>query len=614
MAGTTITLDTYKQQIGSQDAFNLKDSFNGRVGDEQVPLTVRLLEHGHVHQFDDELVPFITGFVGDLDEDGRVTAETGTAVSYVGSRSDIIGLGKFKMHLPGTMFPQEGYFYGFLGLETPDHSRRESTFSVWFHVYNGNPDMFVNKEPFRTELQKLLDSAQALIEAADGQIKAKLLEWQTQINELITNLNGDYASIQLLVTGLQSQLDDVAQKIKDGNVVTAKDLTNWQTLMEQNLNNFKDGLNEKLNKQISVDSSLISGGYVKDYFEPEIQRVKAELKPDLFTIGFMTDNHWETADRDKPYGSYSLNHIKNLLAFADSADLLMLNGDNINLDNVDLNVGKHETETLVSVFLDEPIDGDVDRFIQLGNHDDGSTRRRFQPKSFLAQDEYLHDDYFEDVYRTSDNQGESRSGNSLYFYKDYPDKKIRLISLNTSDILENDLDENGSQKWDRWGTLAIRQEQLNWFANVALMNVPADYQIVVTSHCPIDSTETMISDISRYWNFDVVTGVLAACRDGKSYAGSSTGGEYLVSISVDYTEQGARTVVGNFAGHFHKEWIHDYQGIKIVEINRSLVDDAKKEDIGTAQEDMFNIIQIDTANRHVYLWGFGGATDRGFDY
>ena len=365
---------------------------------------------------------------------------------------------------------------------------------------------------------------------------------------------------------------------------------------------------------IDIDDELISGGYVKPFFETEIARVKAELKPDLFTIGFMTDNHWETADRDKPYGSYSLNHIKNLLAFSDSADLLMLNGDNVNLDNVDLNVGKHETETLVSVFLDEPIDGDVDRFIQLGNHDDGSTRRRFKAKNFLAQDEYLHDDYFKEVYRTNESQGEVRNNDSLYFYKDYPDAKIRLISLNTSDIIEGELDASGSQKWDRWGTLAVRQEQLNWFANVALMNVPTDYQIIVTSHCPLDATYLYANDISRYWNMDIVAGVLAAANNGTSYTGTSTGGQYPVAVSVDYTDQGSRPVIGNFGGHFHTEWIHDYLGLKIVEVNRSLVDDAKKSSIGTAQEDMFDVIQVDTANRHVYIYGFGGSTDRGYDY
>ncbi|MBF7119479.1 hypothetical protein [Pediococcus pentosaceus] len=149
-----ITLDTYKQMIKAGEAFNIAKSFNARVGDEQVPLVVKFLERGKAQQFEDGLVPFMSGFVGNLDDAGKVTAETGEPVSYTGSRDDIVGLGMVKMNLPGTMFPQEGYFYGFLGLETPDHSKRVSTFSVWFHVYNGNPDMFVNKEPFRSELQK----------------------------------------------------------------------------------------------------------------------------------------------------------------------------------------------------------------------------------------------------------------------------------------------------------------------------------------------------------------------------------------------------------------------------------------------------------------------------
>ena len=147
---STITLDTYKQQIGSGDAFNLSDSFNGRVGDEQVPLVVQFKERGLAQQFKDGLVPFLTGFVGSLDENDQVTAETGDAVSYVGTSDDIVGLGRVKMNLPGTMFPQEGYFYGFLGLQNAD-GKRVTTFNVWFHVYNGNPDMFVNKAPFRTE-------------------------------------------------------------------------------------------------------------------------------------------------------------------------------------------------------------------------------------------------------------------------------------------------------------------------------------------------------------------------------------------------------------------------------------------------------------------------------
>ena len=198
---STITLDTYKQQIGSGDAFNLSDSFNGRVGDEQVPLVVQFKERGLAQQFQDGLVPFMSGFVGSLDENNQVTAATGEAVSYVGTSNDIVGLGRVKMNLPGTMFPQEGYFYGFLGLQNAD-GKRVTTFNVWFHVYNGNPDMFVNKEPFRTELQKLLDAVQSLIDDADGDLN----KWKQKLTDLFSTLSAQGTDTTTLLTTLQAQI------------------------------------------------------------------------------------------------------------------------------------------------------------------------------------------------------------------------------------------------------------------------------------------------------------------------------------------------------------------------------------------------------------------------
>ncbi len=198
---STITLDTYKQQISSGDAFNLSDSFNGRVGDEQVPLAVHFKERGLAHRFEDGLVPFLTGFVGSLDENNQVTAETGEAVSYVGTSDDIVGLGRVKMNLPGTMFPQEGFFYGFLGLQNAD-GKRVTTFNVWFHVYNGNPDMFVNKAPFRTELQKLLDTVQLLIDDADGDLN----KWKQKLTDLFTTLSAQGADTATLLTTLETKI------------------------------------------------------------------------------------------------------------------------------------------------------------------------------------------------------------------------------------------------------------------------------------------------------------------------------------------------------------------------------------------------------------------------
>ncbi|MGA3512280.1 glycerophosphodiester phosphodiesterase family protein [Lactiplantibacillus plantarum] len=229
-----ITLDTYKQQISSGDAFNLSDSFNGRVGDEQVPLVVQFTERGLAQQFQDGLVPFLSGFVGSLDENNQVTAETGEAVSYVGTSDDIVGLGRVKMNLPGTMFPQEGYFYGFLGLQNAD-GKRVTTFNVWFHVYNGNPDMFVNKAPFRTELQKLLDSAQQAVNATNSQYKA---EFEDEFDK-IASLSSD-ASNHL--TEMISQLDVLQAKINSSDIAT-------NTQLEQAMQNISASLYSEINNR-----------------------------------------------------------------------------------------------------------------------------------------------------------------------------------------------------------------------------------------------------------------------------------------------------------------------------------------------------------------------------
>ncbi|WP_187344560.1 hypothetical protein [Lactiplantibacillus plantarum] len=220
---STITLDTYKQQIGSGDAFNLSDSFNGRVGDEQVPLVVQFKERGLAQQFQDGLVPFLTGFVGSLDENDQVTAETGEAVSYVGTSDDIVGLGRVKMSLPGTMFPQEGYFYGFLGLQNAD-GKRVTTFNIWFHVYNGNPDMFVNKAPFRTELQKVIDAFNDLLASSKGTFNTSMNDWKQQVTALLTDLNGDYAKVQTTVNLIQQQLTTLEGQIKQDGLLTDADI------------------------------------------------------------------------------------------------------------------------------------------------------------------------------------------------------------------------------------------------------------------------------------------------------------------------------------------------------------------------------------------------------
>ncbi|MBP5841393.1 hypothetical protein J8137_02330 [Lactiplantibacillus plantarum] len=298
---STITLDTYKQQIGSGDAFNLSDSFNGRVGDEQVPLVVQFKERGLAQQFQDGLVPFLTGFVGSLDENDQVTAETGEAVSYVGTSDDIVGLGRVKMNLPGTMFPQEGYFYGFLGLQNAD-GKRVSTFNVWFHVYNGNPDMFVNKAPFRTELQKVLDTAQSLINDSNGDLN----QWKQKLTDLFSTLSAQGTDTSTLLTTLET-------KIKEDGLFTNSEADSFQKKITEQLTDSITNMNASL-----TDFSKNASAYALDRHLLTYKSVSLSVTP---------NNSVQAPTADFPF-----NHLANMGTSA--SIVVMMNVNNATDPNV----------------------------------------------------------------------------------------------------------------------------------------------------------------------------------------------------------------------------------------------------------------------------------------
>lgn len=621
---STITLDTYKQQIKSGDAFNVQESiksaydmntaFNGRVGDEQVPLVVQFKERGMAQQFDDGLVPFMSGFVGSLDENNQVTADTGEAVSYVGTVDDIVGLGRVKMNLPGTMFPQEGYFYGFLGLRNAD-GKRVTTFNVWFHVYGGNPDMFVNKAPFRSELQKVLDQAQSLIDTTDGELKAKIQAFDDKIVATFAKWNGDYATIQQTVTELTSKLADIAQKIKDGNVLTVKDLNDsLQTFedrfaaltsnVQKALGDFQDG--NDLNGYFEDEIDEI-GGPIPNYALARLNQLTGIPASNL-NIGFITDNHHQLSG----YSPNSLNHYVYMAAASRRArlDAVVAGGDNINgwYDKQEKLV---ETRQATSVLANRVAAG-TDVYFVFGNHDSGIGQNGNN-----TPDTCLSDTEIKAYYRTADKvYGEARDGDSLYGYKDYNDKKVRLIWLNSFD-LPYTLNSDGTYKYDFLTQSGYQNQQLAWLANQALMLPDNTWQVMIFTHCPLPGTfETAAGQpqLSQY-NSDVLIGIINAFQSGTKYSLVEASRPLPINVTCDYTSQGKAIVIGLFSGHIHRDGQMIYDGINCVETAASLCfsgDTGRTKD--TITEDCWDIFSVDTGSRKIHAYRFGYGTDRDLTY
>lgn len=611
---SAITLDTYKQQIGSGDAFNLSDSFNGRVGDEQVPLVIQFKERGLAQQFQDGLVPFMTGFVGSLDENSQVTADTGEAVSYVGTSDDIVGLGRVKMNLPGTMFPHEGFFYGFLGLQNAD-GKRVTTFNVWFHIYNGNPDMFVNQAPFRTELQKVLDQAQSLIDTTDGKLKTKIQAFDDKIVATFAKWNGDYATIQQTVTDLTSKLADIAQKIKDGNVLTEKDL-------DDKLSSFEDRFTELTANVQTALGDFQDGNALNGYFEDEIDEVGGpipnyaldrlnqltEIPASNLNVGFITDNHHQLSN----YSPHSINHYVYMAAASRRArlDAIVAGGDNTNGW-----FGKQEklveTRQATSVLANRVAAG-TDVYYVFGNHDNGVGQNGNN-----TPDTCLSDAEIKAYYRTADKvYGETRDGDSLYGYKDYSDKKVRLIWLNSFD-LPYTLNSDGTYEYDFLTQSGYQNQQLTWLANQALKVPDNNWQVMIFTHCPLPGTFEVAAgqpQLSQY-NSDVLIGIINAFQSGTKYSQADASRTFPINVTCDYTSQGKAIVIGLFNGHIHRDGQMTYDGINCIETAASLCSSLNPGRIkDTIAEDCWDIFSVDTANRKIHAYRFGYGADRDFTY
>ncbi len=614
---STITLDTYKQQISSDDAFNLSDSFNGRVGDEQVPLVVQFKERGLAQQFQDGLVPFLTGFVGSLDENDQVTAETGEAVSYVGTSDDIVGLGRVKMNLPGTMFPQEGYFYGFLGLQNAD-GKRVTTFNVWFRVYNGNPDMFVNKAPFRTELQKLLDAVQSLINGANGDLNT----WKQKLTDLFTALSAQGADTATLLTTLET-------KIKQDGLFTQAEANTLMQALQSTVNNQLDEFQSQFNgpafkeaQQASLDTNMMYGESLPPYFENSFNHVTQGIPSgnDVINIATIADAHCqeEGATIFNGYTAKSLEHYQwcALSTLYNHADALISLGDNINGDEPTgrLNMTlMHVRSMLQTKYVRTAM------FMIRGNHDNGAGHQNTKGK---IADEVLNDNEIKNGFGTKLNYyDEVRDGDSLYFYKDFPDKKVRVIGLDSTDIPLEKKDSNGNYAYDT-NTAGFQSPQLNWFANKALMLPDNTWQAIVFFHIPFPNAFGQWADDNSFKNYHNAIAILNAFKNGTSVNINDTSNpDFTISgLQADYSKQGKGTLIAVVNGHLHRDDQDTsvLNGTPIIEVTTSasfvsnIINDSKQRN--TNDEDAWDLISVDTKGRKIHCYRFGRGSDRDFTY
>ncbi len=121
-----------------------------------------------------------------------------------------------------------------------------------------------------------------------------------------------------------------------------------------------------------------------------------------------------------------------------------------------------------------------------------------------------------------------------YYYKDFEDYKLRIISINANE--ENGIDENNIPI----GSIACSVEQYQWFIDsldLSGKESSAEWQILILSHQPLDWY-----DSDGVYSFAYI---LDAYKNGTSWSSTTLG------ISCDFSGKNSAVLIGNIHGHIH---------------------------------------------------------------
>lgn len=408
-------------------------------------------------------------------------------------------------------------------------------------------------------------------------------------------------------------LEDQWQKFVDQNREILESVDPGGTILKELIDS-RDGFDSLGNRLDNVvydyraDDDLI--GIPQPFFQSEIDEIAKKIDTAVFNIGFLTDLHYDYGDGVGWYSSYKmLRHITNMQDIDHLLDVSLYNGDNINGYMTDTPSLKKQYSEFCNRAL---ISASNDVFINLGNHDDGAIGFRSLSMTYRPQD-IISTAEFKEMHRTAEKLfEESRDGDSLYFYKDYPEKNIRLIGIDCMDVPEI-VNSDGTLKYGKQGPFGFRQEQFDWLVSDAL-NVDENMHVVITTHAPLNSEASTYDDgwVEEHFNFEQMVSLLQAFQSGEKITLIGTVEDFEINVTADFSAQGVRTLVGVFCGHSHRETIDDKGTFKVVRCLNSRYSDPATVD--TLLEDAWTVIAVDTANRHVDLIGFGRATNRSIDY
>lgn len=251
----------------------------------------------------------------------------------------------------------------------------------------------------------------------------------------------------------------------------------------------------------------------------------------------------------------------------------------------------------------------------IGNHDYNDAETA--PENALTDSDWseLFYDYAEEKYGII-RQIKKNGNSSNWHYYDVEDKKIRIIAIDSLDTDRSVTNENGNVKYfSKYGTF-ITSEQLNWIANTALNfddKPEKDWGVILTSHMTFEN-------FGYHANAgEVLHKILVAFNNSDKYSFSCRNEEnsfFDIDVSCDFTRYSGEEKKPHFIcwliGHDHEDKNKVVDGINMIwSLNGSASNNYGDARVmrfpGTATQNAFDIVNIDTVNRRIRMFRYGAG-------
>ena len=398
-----------------------------------------------------------------------------------------------------------------------------------------------------------------------------------------------------------------------GHAFVANDYEDRIIELEESTEEIKEDISGLKNTFSAFETSLITGENVPDYVVAEAQEVAEKVlavrNPKSFCFAGISDLH-TNGEGQSAISALHAGMAMNEIQARTQLDLLCIYGDVMigYFDDSYKNGFPHVKKCFSNITKSIP-------FIQMqGNHDQLSADTTEE-----AQQKYFAHIGANNVNTITDWDNQYR----IYGYKDFNDRKMRVIYLNTADVSASEITSDTH----------VTAEQLSWFVNTALdfsdKSDAEQWAFTVNCHHPLN----------WYGNASKILPILDA------YKGKTSGNITLDGVTIDYDFSNVTAeFIAHFHGHLHNFRVETFgiNGVLSITIPNacftrnneygmsSSYGDSVNTNYGdvdengnqrqfnktanSAEDTAFNVIVIDRQNQKIHCFNYGAGIDREVDF